>query len=674
MGRDSGLASALDTSPELAEVYAAGGASKEIIDTALKIENVKRSAGIHAAGVVIGRDPLEEHVPLKRGDHDEVVTQFDMKGVESLGLLKMDFLGLRNLTVIDLTLDNISANSGEKIDIDNPSLDDPKVFEMLSRGDTDGVFQLESDGMRRYLSQLKPTRFEHIMAMNALYRPGPMDQIPTYIERMNDSGKIVYLHPELEEVTKETFGVLVFQEQIVQTLQKIAGYSLGEADLVRKAIGKKNRKLMASEKPRFFEGCLKGGVDEAGAAHLWSLIERFADYSFNRAHAACYAYIAYQTAWLKVHHPVAYMAALLTSVKDRKDDKPKYLYMARKMGIPVLIPDVNSSELDFTPVGDSVRFGLSAVRGLGSAVAEKIIDARKAKGEFTSFHDFCRKVDYVCLNKKTLESLILAGAFESLGHTRKGLIEVFEPLAAGISVQRRNEEQGIMSLFGGAGDSTKHTDDPIPIDEFPRDVLRSFEKTALGLFVSDHPLLGVEGLLSRMTDASLSSLGSRRVGETVTVGGMVSSVRKRITRNGSIMVTMTIEDVAGAVVDVLVFAKTYEQYGALLQEDEILLVTGRIDRDVRNDTVQMLSSKIHKPDLGRETPIVINLVSDSCTPTLVDGLKEVLAEHPGSTQVYLKLAKGRRTTMLKLASEFWVDAGNGLHAELKALLGPACLA
>jgi DNA polymerase-3 subunit alpha len=680
MGRDAGLESALATSPELADAYAAGGAAKEIIDTALKIENVKRSAGIHAAGVVIGRDPLDEHVPLRRGDHGEVVTQFDMKGVESLGLLKMDFLGLRNLTVIDLTLEYVKANRGEDIrdTVDEPTLDDPKVFEMLSRGDTDGVFQLESEGMRRYLTQLRPRSFEHIMAMVALYRPGPMDQIPTYIERMNDPSKVSYLHPALEDVTRETFGVLVFQEQIVQTLQKLAGYTPGQADLVRKAIGKKNRDLMASEKPRFVEGCIKGGVDEASAQHLWGLIERFADYSFNRAHAACYAYIAYQTAWLKVHYPVEYMAALLTSVKDRKDDKPKYLHMARKMGIDVLIPDVNSSDLDFTPVGDSVRFGLSAIRGLGESASEKIIEARRRAGEFTSFHDFCRKVDRVCLNRKTLESLIYAGAFESLGHTRRGLITVFERIAGEIDTRRRDADQGIMTIFDHMaeqnGGSVEDNDIPIPTGEFDKKMLLAYEKNALGLYVSDHPLLGVEGLLSRMTDASISSLESRRPGESVTIGGMVAALRKKVTRNGTIMVLMDVEDVSGATVECIVFSKTHEQFAPLLRPDAILLVEGRVDRDARDDSVKLIVSKVHEPDLGKDRPFVITLSGDSCTPRLVEELKEVLAGHPGPTQVFLELAKGEHTTVLKLASDFWVDSANGLHAELKALLGPGCLA
>ncbi len=673
MGRDSGLASALDTSPELKEAYDAGGAAKEIIDTALKVENLKRSAGIHAAGVVIGRDPLVEHVPLKRGDHDEVVTQFDMNGVEELGLLKMDFLGLRNLTVIELARDYIRTNRNIEVDVDNLDFADEAVYKMLQRGDTDGVFQLESDGMRRYLAQLKPTKFEHIMAMVALYRPGPMDQIPSYIERMHDATKITYLHPALEDVTKETYGVLVYQEQIVLTLQKLAGYTPGQADLVRKAIGKKKRDIMAAEKPRFIDGCVTGGVTKADAEHLWALIERFADYSFNRAHAACYAYIAYQTAWLKAHYSVEYMAALLTSVKDRKDDKPKYLSMARKMDIPILLPDVNTSEMDFTPTGDSVRYGLSAVRGVGEAVVEKIVEARKKEGPFVSFHDFARRVDYSCLNRKTVESLIKAGAFESLGHTRKGLLDCFESICAELMEQRRMREHGQFGLFDSAGDDDTPHDQPIPLDEHPKELLLAQEKEALGRYVSDHPLLGVEGLLARMTDTQITSLGDRRPGEVVTIGGIVAGLTKKVTRQGQIMVILQIEDVAGATVEVVVFPRVHEQFGSMLRPDAILLAKGRVDQDARDDSMMLMALEFHEPDLGDDRPLVINLPLEACTQKVVDSLKGVLGNHPGSTHVFLHLAKDTKTTVLRLGSQFAVDTSNGLHAELKALLGPTSL-
>ncbi|MBA3630889.1 MAG: DNA polymerase III subunit alpha, partial [Actinobacteria bacterium] len=676
-GRDAGLARALESAPELRGAYEEGGAAKEIMDTALKIENLKRSAGIHAAGVVIGRNPLIEHVPLKRGEHGEVVTQFDMNGIERLGLLKIDFLGLRNLTVIELARDYVAKNQGIEVDVDSLSLDDPRVYEMLRRGDSDGVFQLESGGMRRLLTQLKPDRFEQIMALIALFRPGPMEQIPAYIERKNDPSKIAYLHPSLEKITEETYGILVYQEQIVQMLQILAGYKPGQADYVRKAIGKKNRTIMAAEEPRFIEGCAKAGLEPEEGRKLWALIQPFADYSFNRAHSASYAYVAYQTAWLKAHYPVEYMAALLTSVKDRKDDKPKYLHMARKMGIDVTIPDVNSSERDFTPVGDTVRFGLSAVRHVGEGVVDRIVEARRQKGDFTSFYDFSRKVDYSCLNKKTVESLIKAGAFESVGHTRKGVLEGFESICGEVMAQRRQEEAGQFSLFGAlVADDTgaaQAQERPIALDEYSREMVLAMEKEVLGLYVSDHPLLGIDGLLARMTDTSIGSLGDRSPGEVAVIGGMVGELRKKVTRRGDVMLLLGLEDLTGAVVEVIVFPKVHEQFSALVRPDAVILVKGRVDRDARDDSVKMVALEIIEPQLGADPPLVISLAVDSCTPTTVETLKDVLASHPGTTQVFLHLARGAHTTVLRLGSEYWVDGANGLHAELKALLGPRAL-
>ena len=546
---------------------------------------------------------------------------------------------------------------------------------MLQRGDSDGVFQLESDGMRRLLAQLKPERFEHIMALIALYRPGPMDEIPKYVERKNDPGKVQYLHPSLEDLTKETYGVLVYQEQIVLMLQRLAGYTPGKADKVRKAIGKKNREMMAAEEPVFIEGCeTKVGMDKRQAKELWKLIQPFADYSFNRAHSACYAYIAYQTAWLKAHYPIEYMAALLTSVKDRKDDKPKYLGMARKMKIEVLLPDVNESDQDFTPVGETIRFGLSAVRGIGESVVEKIIEAREAKGRFESFYDFCRKVDYICLNRKTVEALAWAGAFEGMGHTRKGLIERGEEIAADTRRRREREGHGQDSLFGSL--SSGGTDDlfeqPLPIDEFNRELLNAKEKEMLGVYVSDHPLLGVEGLLGRMTTCTISGLSHRTPGEVVTIGGLVAGLTKRVTKAGGVMLQLAVEDLAGASVEVLVFPKVYEMYVSVVQSDAILLLEGRVDRDVRDDSVKMIAMKAIKPDLGADRPLIISLPVESCTEPVVDSLKEVLTGHPGPTQVFLHLS-GNKTTVLRLDSQFCVDTSNGLHAELKALLGPGAL-
>ena len=364
------------------------------------------------------------------------------------------------------------------------------------------------------------------------------------------------------------------------------------------------------------------------------------------------------------------MAALLTSVKDRKDDKPKYLGMSRKMGIPVLIPDVNSSEMDFTPVGESIRFGLSAVRHVGEGVVERIIEARKAKGDFASFFDFCRRVDYQCLNKKTLESLVKSGAFESLNHTRKGLLDKFESISAEIIEQRKQEEAGQFSLWGGGTDveAARHTDTPVSLEEHPKDILLAQEKEMLGLYVSDHPLLGVEGLLARMCDCSLAALVDRTPGDILTVGGLIATVNKRVTRKGDIMMLLQLEDLTGSSVEIILFNSTYEKFSSVVRPDAILLVKGRLDQDARDDSLKIIAMELHEPRL-EERPFEISVEVDLCTPKLVDDLKEILANHPGSTQVFLHLDTGERTTVLRLGTEYCVDTSNGLYAELKANLG-----
>jgi DNA polymerase III subunit alpha len=382
--------------------------------------------------------------------------------------------------------------------------------------------------------------------------------------------------------------------------------------------------------------------------------------------------VAYQTAWLKAHYPVEYMAALLTSVKDRKDDKPKYLSIARKMRIPVLLPDVNTSGTDFTPTDDSITFGLSAIRHVGEGVVEKIIEARDRKGDFESFHDFCRKVDYQCLNKKTVEALIKSGAFESLGHTRKGLQDRFEDICAQAIERRRQEEAGQFSLFAarlGTG-APAEQEVPISLEEHPKEILLAQEKDMLGLFVSDHPLLGVEGLLARMTDCSIAALAEKAAGEVVTIGGVTAAISKRVTRKGDIMTTLIVEDLSGASVEVILFPRAYEQFAHLVRPDGILLIKGRVDQDVRDDSIKLIALEMMEPRLEAR-PFEIRMTPETCTPNLVAELKGILAGHPGSTQVFLHLATAQRTTVLRLGSEFCVDTTNGLHAELKAHLGTA---
>ena len=502
LGKERSLSEAFKLSTELRTARDNDPEARQVLDTAAGLEGLRRQWGVHAAAVVISRDPLVEQVPIMKREADgAIITQYEMNGVAKLGLLKMDFLGLRNLTVLDDTLVHLRAK-GVDLDLGALPTDDPATFKMLQAGDSDGVFQMESEGMRRLLRQLRPDRFEDIVALIALYRPGPMEEIPKYIAGKRDPRQVKHLHPLMEEITADTNGVLVYQEQIITLLQKVAGYTAGEADLVRKAIGKKIEALMRKEEPRFLAGCREKGLTDDQAATLWRLIQPFAGYSFNRAHAAGYGLVAWQTAYLKAHHPLEYMAALLTSVKDDKDARPKYLGSCRRMAITVLPPDVNESDSDFTPSdGKAIRYGLSAVRNVGEQVVEAIIAARREKGRFVDFFDFCEKVDVGVLNKRVIESLIKAGAFDSLGTPRRGLFEVHEVAVDRVTARKRAEAAGQFSLFGGLGDGEDVITEPLPsvgTEEWEKTQRLAFEKEMLGQYVSDHPLLGLEHVLARV--------------------------------------------------------------------------------------------------------------------------------------------------------------------------------
>ncbi|MFL6249309.1 MAG: DNA polymerase III subunit alpha, partial [Actinomycetes bacterium] len=518
LGKERSLEEAFKLSAELRTARDNDPDARQVLATAAGLEGLRRQWGVHAAAVVISRDPLVEQVPIMKREADgAIITQYEMNGVAKLGLLKMDFLGLRNLTVLDDTLAHLRAK-GTELDLTALPTDDPATFGMLQAGDSDGVFQMESEGMRRLLRQLRPDRFEDIVAMNALYRPGPMEEIPKYIAGKRDPRQVKYLHPLMEEITADTNGVLVYQEQIITLLQKVAGYTAGEADLVRKAIGKKIESLMRREEPRFLAGCRDKGLSDDQAQTLWRLIQPFAGYSFNRAHAAGYAQVTWQTAYLKAHHPVEYMAALLTSVKDDKDARPKYLGSCRRMGITVLPPDVNESDSDFTPAdGKAIRYGLSAVRNVGEQVVEAIIAARRDKGRFTDFFDFCDKVEIGVLNKRVIESLIKAGAFDSLGATRRALMEIHEDATeAAVEVKRKAATGAIGFDFDSLYDEAEEVM-PAKVPERPewtkKDKL-AFEREMLGLYVSDHPLAGLEIALAKHASTSIHDLlASEDVGD-----------------------------------------------------------------------------------------------------------------------------------------------------------------
>ncbi|MDP9185350.1 MAG: DNA polymerase III subunit alpha, partial [Actinomycetota bacterium] len=690
MGRDEPIDSALQTSPELREAYERQPEAREIIDTARALEGLRREDSVHAAGVVIGDRPLVEYLPLKltkdsRDDAKKMVTQFDMNGVAQLGLLKMDFLGLRNLSVISETLRHLRTG-GVELDIDHVPLDDDATYAMLRRGDTIGVFQMESPGVKNLIKLLEPDRFEDLMACVALYRPGllSMGQHTEYAERKHGRKKVTYPHPDLEPVLKDTYGIMVYQEQVMQTAVVLAGFSMGEADTLRKVMGKKIRDKVAAQREKFVAGATAQGHERRFAEGIFEYIEPFADYGFNASHACAYGYVAYQTAYLMAHHPVEYMAAILTSVKDDKDRKPYYLYACRGMGIEVLPPDVNESDMDFAPApGDrrAIRYGLSAVRNVGAGVVHGILDARANGGPFTSFGDLCRRVEPTSLTKRVLESLIFAGAFDSLGYTRGGMIQqvgeqpAFEKVAAPIIAERKAEAAGQFSLFGGAGDGTG----PIEVDEsilrgdeLAKRLLLSKEKEMLGQFVTDHPLLGVEDQLRALTTCPIPDLEDRDDGELVVLGGIIGALSRKFTKRGEPYAQFRLEGLTGGV-EVVAFPSVYEGVPELFEPDRIVLVTGRIDR--RGRELQIRASEVKEPALGPAAArdpevLVVDLPAAVCSPGVLAKLKTLLEGAPGEVPVRLRFLSSQGVQPLSLGA-FTVSGQGSLLDELRHLLGPS---
>ncbi len=688
LGREKTIADALEVSRELKAAFEGEPESREIIDTARQLEMLRREDSVHAAGVVIGDAPLVNYMPLKlskdsRDDSRRIVTQLDMHHVEELGLLKMDFLGLRNLSVIEDTV-RMLRERGVDLDVDHLPLDDEPTYQMLRGGDTTGVFQLESPGMRSLIRDLAPDRFEDLMALVALYRPGPLNagMHVEYAERKHGRRPVTYPHPDLQPVLEKTYGIIVYQEQVMEVAVRVAGYSMGEADDLRHAMGKKIRDKLAKHEPKFIAGCKERGYGERLGRELFELLTPFADYGFNASHACGYGFIAYQTAYLKAHHPVEYMAALLTSVKDDKDKKPFYLNGCRLMGIRVLPPDVNESDLDFTPAGEEVRYGLSAVRNVGAGAVGQIIEARRTEGRFTSFSDFCRKADPGILHKKVLESLILAGAFEALGYTRKGLLESYDKVAGPILAERRAEAVGQDSLFGGADGPAFEIDESVlSTAEFPKGELLRQEKGVLGQYVTDHPLLAVRDRLQARTDLEISELPSLGDGDVVTVGGIITAVARRYSRKGEPYVIFRVEDLAGGV-QVVGFPSVYEAVGDVVTPDRMVLVKGRVD--LRGRELQIVASEIREledaaPDppaseggaAGAGSQLVLDVPTEDCTNGLVTRLKEALAAHPGRMPVVLRLVSSATSRTLRLADGYRVDGSPGLQSELRSVLGPA---
>jgi DNA polymerase-3 subunit alpha len=698
LGRDMPLSGVFDPdnprygeAGEIRALYEAEPEVKQVLDTARGLEGLIRQAGVHAAGVIMSSEPLLDHIPIwKRQADGAIITQFDYPSCEELGLLKMDFLGLRNLTVLDDALAGIKANRGQTFDLETLALDDQPTYDLLARGDTLGVFQLEGGPMRALLRSMRPDRFEDISAVNALYRPGPMgaNAHNDYADRKTGRKPVVPIHPELAEpladILDDTYGLIVYQEQVLLIAQKLAGYSVGKADLLRKAMGKKKKEILDKEFEPFASGMRANGYSDGAIKSIWDILVPFSDYAFNRAHTASYGMVGYWTAYLKANFPPEYMAALLTSVAGDKDKSALYLSECRRMGIKVLPPDVNASTALFTPVGTDIRFGMAAVRNVGAAVVESIVEARLTKGRFANFSDFLRKVPVNVCNKRVIESLIKAGSFDSLGHPRRGLLMIHEQAIDAVIGVKRAEEMGQDSLFGDDPEDDVAFDIPVPEGEWEKQTLLGFEREMLGLYVSDHPLLGIEHALAAETDCSVAQLlsandepernsrGDRGDGQVVTLGGILSGVQRKVTRQGASWAAATLEDLEGAI-EVLFFPATYQNCMHLVVEDAIVIVKGRLDR--REEVPKLVAMEVKPAELPTEGsgPFVVSILESRCVPPIVDQLREVLRAHAGTLEVHLRLQSGARTKVLRLDDKLRVRPSPSLVADLKQLLGPACV-
>ncbi|MDN8605012.1 DNA polymerase III subunit alpha [Corynebacterium ureicelerivorans] len=671
--------SLIETDPDVAKIY----------ETARGLEGVVRQAGVHACAVIMASVPLMEHIPMwKRPADGAIITGWDYPACEAIGLLKMDFLGLRNLTVLGDALENVQKNRGETIDLEALDTDNQAVYELLSRGDTLGVFQLDSGGMQELLKRMKPTGFNDIVASLALYRPGPMGVNAhwDYADRKNGRKPITPIHPELEEPLKdildETYGLIVYQEQIMNISQKVANYTAGQADGFRKAMGKKKPEVLAKEYETFSAGMFANGYSKEAVDALWGTIEPFASYAFNKSHAAGYALVSYWTAYMKANYTAEYMAALLTSVGDKKDKSAIYLSDCRHLGISVLQPDINQSEENFIAVGDDIRYGLAAVRNVGAEVVESIKKTRKEKGNFTSFSDYLDKIELLACNKRITESLIKAGAFDSLEHPRKGLMLIQEDAVDSVLSTKKAADKGQFDLFAGLGGDGGAENAAfaieVPDDEWDRKHKLALEREMLGLYVSGHPLDGFEEAIDAQTDTQLTTLlsGELRNGAEVTIGGLISSVDRRFSKkDGSPWAIVTIEDHHGAQVDVLLFNKVYALVAPQIVEDNIILVKAHVS--IRDDRMSLFGDDVKVPELGPGNgaglPLRLTMRTDQCTVDTIAKLKQVLVNNPGDSDVYLNLVNGEHSQLMILGDHLRVTRSASLMGDLKATLGAGIL-
>ena len=663
------LEDALQQSGDLKAAYDDDPEVKRLVDTAMAIEGLPRHPSVHAAGVVIASKPVQEFVPLQKTNDGSVVTQYDMQILEDVGMLKMDFLGLRTLTVIDQCLGIIKKTRGIELDIDAIDLADQGVFDMLRQADTLGVFQLESRGMQDLMKQLQPQHFEDIIAAVALFRPGPMANIPIYIEGRH--GTPSYLHKDLEPILRDTYGVIIYQEQIIQIASDMAGFTRGAADVLRRAVGKKKQELIDDNRDKFIKGCIANGYEPQLAGALYDLIEKFANYGFNKAHTAPYALLAYQTAYLKCHYPVEYMAAQLTSIMGQSEKVAAYINDCRRMGIEVLPPDVNESYGNFTVVGDKIRCGLTAVKNVGQGVVDTIVAERKGGGGFKSLTEFCRRVDARQLNRRVVESLVKAGAFDSIGAQRSQLLAIMDrALESGQGLQR-HKQNGQISFFDlpefkapeGEGEDLPN------IKEFPPSMLLAMEKEFLGLYISGHPLDQYEKELAKrkVKDIGILTADGVKDGARVTIGGTVASQTRITTQKGDPMAFVMLEDKTGQI-EVVVFPDTYSQSRSYLDGDGAVVVRGKVNH--QDDAVKIIARSVEPLTQTEKVFIRLAGVEPKGNGEL-ERLKSVLQQHPGSSPVYLHFPDSKKTILAN--RQYWVALEDRLIEEVETLLGPGTI-
>jgi DNA polymerase-3 subunit alpha len=708
MGRSPSFEDCLKRGQELKQTYDAEPDAKRIIDVAQGLEGIIRNNSIHAAAVVIADRPLQEIVPLQlaedrsapaagatKGERQyKIVTQYSMGPIEEMGLLKMDFLGLRNLDVIEDAIEIIERSRGERVDMEAIPIDDAKTFEMLTQGDSTGVFQLESEGMRDAMKQVRPTEFDDIVALVALYRPGAMAYIPAYAKGKRKPESVTYPDERLRAFTEATYGCVLYQEQLMEIAKQMAGFSPAEADDLRKAIGKKKRDLMATMTDKFMEGLEKSGTKAGVAKDLWKLNEAAADYSFNKSHAACYALISYRTAYLKANYPAEYMAAVISSVMNTKDKVPFFVNRCEEMGIEVLPPDVNTSGHDFVVSEKAIRFGLDAVKNVGYSAVEAILRAREEK-PIATLWDFCERVDSRAVNKRGIECLIKCGALDSTGASRMGMLEALPAAQSAGQKAQEDAQLGQGSIFdfggdeGGAGaaQAAAHHRPPIPAAEFDRSTLLALEKEVLGTYLSSHPLAEVRDALKARVDCSIADLSSKPDGSWVTVGGIVATCKKIRTKSGSQMMFATLDDVEGQV-EMLVFkADQPDSAAAVIEADAVVLVRGRLDHKDRGETKLVVQeAERFEPDeaeIARASsaanapsePLRLRIDAEKWTPGLLEELKAVFEHHKGEADVHLAVTPGEgEPTKLVLGDPYRVRNSSGLRAELGHVLGPDSLA